>query len=97
MRGLPDLLDILLGWKAWRSGAVSTGADAAVVWRRIRHVAGNRLSVGQNSIIQANIRFEDRGGEIRIGDRSYVGKSDLVCYRSIVIGNRKPLLYTIHL
>jgi len=87
MRGLLDLLDLLLGWKAWRSGAVSTGAGAAVVWRRIRYVAGNRLSIGQNSIIQANIRFEDRGGEIRIGDRSYVGKSDLVCYRSIVIGN----------
>src|SRR4051812_40369815 len=87
MRRLLNVVDVLLGWTAWRSGAVSTGAGAAVVWRRIRQVAGNRLSIGQDSIIQANIRFEDSGGEIRIGDRSYIGKSDLVCYRSIVIGN----------
>ena len=87
MRKLLNVVDMLLGWTAWRSGAVSTGAGAGVVWRRIRQVAGNRLSIGQDSIIQANIRFEDRGGEIRIGDRSYIGKSDLVCYRSIVIGN----------
>ncbi|MBI5321105.1 acyltransferase [Bradyrhizobium sp.] len=87
MRGLLNLIDALLGWNVRRSGAVSIGRGAAVVWRRIRQVAGNRLSIGQDSIIQANIRFEDRGGEIRIGDRTYIGKSDLVCYRSIVIGD----------
>ncbi|MGQ0684290.1 acyltransferase [Bradyrhizobium sp.] len=80
-------IDALLGWNVRRSGAVSTGQGAAVVWWRIRRSAGNRLSIGQNSIIQANIRFEDRGGEIKIGDRTYVGKSNLVCYRSIVIGD----------
>lgn len=87
MRRLLHLIDALLGWPARRSGAVSIGRNAAVVWRRIRQVAGNRLSIGDSSIIQANIRFEDSGGEIRIGDRTYIGKSDLVCYRSIVIGD----------
>lgn len=87
MRALLNLIDAMLGWNVRRSGAVSLGRGAAVVWRRIRQVAGNRLSIGQDSIIQANIRFEDRGGEIRIGDRTYIGKSDLVCYRSIVIGD----------
>lgn len=87
MRILLNWVDILLGWNARRSGAVSIGQGAAVAWRRLRQVAGNRLSIGQSSIIQANIRFEDRGGEIRIGDRTYIGKSDLVCYRSIVIGD----------
>jgi galactoside O-acetyltransferase len=87
MRRLLHLIDALLGWPARRSGAVSIGRNAAVAWRRIRQVAGNRLSIGHSSIIQANIRFEDSGGEIRIGDRTYIGKSDLVCYRSIVIGD----------
>ncbi len=87
MRTLLSLLDALLGWRARRSGAVSAGRGTAVVWRRIRQVGGNRLSIGQDSIVQANIRFEDRGGEIRIGDRAYIGKSDLVCHRSIVIGD----------
>lgn len=87
MRQLLNMVDALLGWNVRRSGAVSVGQGSAVAWRRIRQVAGNRLSIGQNSIIQANIRFEDRGGEISIGDRTYIGKSDLVCYRSIVIGD----------
>ena len=87
MRSLLNLIDALLGWNARRSGAVSVGQGAHVIWRRIRQVAGNRLSIGQNAIILANIRFEERGGEISIGERSYIGKSDLVCYRSIVIGN----------
>jgi acetyltransferase-like isoleucine patch superfamily enzyme len=87
MRQLLNLVDALLGWNIRRSGAVSIGQGTAVAWRRIRNVAGNRLSIGQSSIIQANIRFEDRGGEIRIGNRAYIGKSDLVCYRSIVIGD----------
>jgi len=87
MRRLLHLVDALFGWHLRKSGAVGTGEGAAVVWRRIRQVAGNRLSIGKNSIVQANIRFEDRGGEIRIGDRTYIGKSDLVCYRNIVVGD----------
>src|SRR3954452_7483173 len=87
MRRVLNLIDMLLGWTARRSGAVSAGIGSAVAWRRIRQAAGNRLFIGQDSIIQANIRFEDRGGEVRIGDRSYIGKSDLVCFRSIVIGD----------
>lgn len=87
MRQLLNLVDAVLGWNVRRSDAVSVGPGAAVAWRRIRQVAGNRLSIGQSSIIQANIRFEDRGGEIRIGNRTYIGKSDLVCYRRLVIGD----------
>ena len=87
MRRLLYLVDGLFGLRVRRSGLVKVERGATVIWRRIRQVAGNRLSIGTGSIIQANIRFEDRNGEIRIGNRTYIGKSDLVCYRSIVIGN----------
>jgi galactoside O-acetyltransferase len=45
------------------------------------------LSIGDQSIIYADISFEDKGGEVRIGSRTFIGRSNLVCYRSVVIGD----------
>lgn len=78
-------IDSLLGWKIRRQGAVQTGQGTKLIWRRINCAAGNRLTVGEHSIVLANIRFEDSAGSIRIGNRCFIGKSDLVCYRSIDI------------
>jgi galactoside O-acetyltransferase len=58
-----------------------------IAWRRVRRVAGNRLSIGDESIIHADITFEERGGEVRIGNRTFIGRSNLVCYRSVTIGD----------
>ncbi|MDN4986754.1 acyltransferase [Bradyrhizobium sp. WYCCWR 13022] len=79
--------DIFLGWKSWRSGAVALGDRTSVDWRRLRRVSGNRLQIGDGSIVHANIIFEAQGGEVRIGDRSYLGLSTLICFRSVSIGN----------
>jgi acetyltransferase-like isoleucine patch superfamily enzyme len=87
MRRLSNLVDALIGWGVRSFGGINVGRGASVVWRRTRKVAGNRLSIGENSILHAYFRFEDRGGEIRIGNRTYIGRSDLVCYRSIIIGD----------
>jgi acetyltransferase-like isoleucine patch superfamily enzyme len=81
------LIDSMLGWKLRRQGAVTVGQGTKLVWRRLNRAAGNRLTVGEHSIVQANIRFEDSGGTVRIGSRSFIGKSNLVCYRSIDIGD----------
>src|SRR4051794_23058370 len=86
-RILIRLIDCVLGWKSRRSGAVHIGRGTTIVWRRIRHVAGNLLSVGEDSIIHADISFEEHGGEIRIGNRTFVGRSNLICYRRLVIGD----------
>jgi len=87
LNGGTALLDSMLGWKIRREGLVTVGRGTKLAWRRLNHVRGNRLSIGEHSIIQANIRFEDSGGRMRIGDRTFIGKSDLVCYRSLNIGN----------
>ena len=79
--------DSMLGWKLRRQGVVTVGQGTTLLWRRLNHAAGNRLAIGDRSIVQANIRFEDSGGTVQIGDRTFIGKSDLVCYRSIDIGN----------
>lgn len=81
------ILDVLMGWKAWRSGAVSVGSGTSLVWRRLRRVQGNRLRIGEGSIVHANIVFESRGGDVLIGDRTYVGLSTVICFQQISIGN----------
>jgi acetyltransferase-like isoleucine patch superfamily enzyme len=80
-------VDSVLGWKSRLSAAVKIGRGSSVAWRRIRNVDGNSLVVGENSIIHADISFEQTGGEVRIGDRSFIGRSHLVCYRSLLIGD----------
>ena len=84
---LISLADSALGWRSRISGAVSVGRGTKIAWRRLRGVAGNRLSIGDNSIIQADISFEERDGEVRIGSRTFIGRSNLVCYRSVTIGD----------
>ena len=86
-RLLVSVVDSALGWRSRRSGAVSVGQGTMIAWRRIRHVAGNRLSIGDESIIHADISFEERGGEVRIGSRTFIGRSNLVCYRKLIIGD----------
>ena len=88
MKSLPiRAVDMLLGWRSWTSGAVSVGRGTAFSWRRVRRASGNRLRIGNQSIVHANIIFEDRGGAIEIGDRSFVGLANLTCYRNISIGD----------
>src|ERR1700722_4121590 len=86
-RVLMGLIDGLLGWNSRRSGAVEVGRGPVIAWGRLTRVSGNRLSIGEDSIIHADIRFEASGGEIRIGSRSFIGRSNLVCYRSVTIGD----------
>ena len=66
---------------------MSVGQETSFSWRRVRRASGNRLQIGDRSIVHANISFEDRGGDIRIGDRSFVGLANLTCYRRISIGD----------
>jgi galactoside O-acetyltransferase len=88
MQSLPvRVVDVLLGLRSWTSGAVSVGRGTSFSWRRVRSASGNRLTIGDESIVHANIAFEDRGGEVRIGDRSFVGLANLTCYRHISIGD----------
>lgn len=80
-------IDSVLGWKVRHSGAVQVGRGTSIAWRRLKHISGNQLSIGDDSIIHADISFEESGGKIQIGSRTFVGRSDLVCYRSLVIGD----------
>jgi galactoside O-acetyltransferase len=86
-REIMGLADSILGWRSRFSSAIKIGRGSSIAWRRIRNVNGNSLLVGDDSIVHADISFEDVGGEIRIGSRSFIGRSHLVCYRSLLIGD----------
>src|SRR5215468_9778686 len=81
------IADSVWGWAVRRQSGVQVGRGTRMVWRRISRARDNYLTVGDGSIVLASIRFEESGGRLAIGDRSFIGKSDLVCYRSIEIGN----------
>jgi len=84
---LITLIDTVLGWRARHSRAVQIGRGTTIAWRRLKRVSGNLLSVGEDSIVHAYISFEESGGKIHIGSRTFVGRSNLVCYRSLDIGD----------
>ncbi len=86
-RTIIGFADSILGWKSRFSSAVKIGRGSSIAWRRVRRAKANSLLIGENSIIHANISFEDAGGEIRIGSRCFIGRSHLVCYRSVSIGD----------
>jgi len=86
-RWLTAILDMAFGWKSRTSSSVCVGNSSVIAWRRLKGIAGNTLVVGDHSIVHADLRFEDRGGEIRIGSRTYIGRSNLICFRNIVIGD----------
>ena len=86
-RAITNVVDAALGWRSRVSGAVHVGRGSTIAWRRIRRAAGNSLSIGEDSLIHADISFEDTGGRIQIGSRTFIGRSHLVCYRSLTIGD----------
>jgi acetyltransferase-like isoleucine patch superfamily enzyme len=82
-----ELIDLALGWRSIASGAVIVGRGTRIAWRRIRGISGNHLLIGDYSVIHADISFEEKGGNIKIGSRTFIGRSNLICYRSVTIGD----------
>jgi len=47
----------------------------------------NRVFVGTNSVLHCHIILEREIGEVRIGSNTYIGASQLICGRQIIIGS----------
>ena len=76
LRGrIVSIIDAVLGWRSRSSGAVTVGRGTTIAWRRIRRASGNRLSIGDQSIVHADISFEEKGGELRDGNAIECTKS----------------------
>lgn len=88
MGRLIAVINTVLGWFMRRVGRVTAGSGSDVRWwglRAARH--GGRVAIGRESIVRCRIDFDSPKGEVRIGDRCYVGASHFVCHTGISIGD----------
>jgi galactoside O-acetyltransferase len=81
------LFDVILGIKNRFGDRVVLARNARVQWRFLRITASNRLRIGRDSLIGAKILFEAGGGVITIGDRTFIGRSQIICHSRIQIGS----------
>jgi acetyltransferase-like isoleucine patch superfamily enzyme len=73
MRRLVALANWVIGLRIRRSGRVILGRGSRVSWWRLRMGSqGNRVVIGQDSIVQCRIDFDGEQGRVAIGDRSYI-------------------------
>lgn len=84
---LDQLADAILGIPARCSSRVVLGRRSYLRWRALRVPPGNRVEIGDGCHISATMRFETNQGTITIGDRSYIGRSTLICHSRIHVGN----------
>ena len=81
------LLDWLARLRLSGRAGIAIARRTRVAWRKIRFVEGCALSIGSGSIVESVIRYDRPGAAIRIGERTFIGASTLVCAESIEIGD----------
>lgn len=87
IRRLRQLLDWWAKLRIAGRAGVSVTQPAKVAWRKIRFINGCTLSIGSRSIIESAVLYDRAGGSVRIGERTFVGASTLVCAEAIDIGD----------
>lgn len=87
IRSVIRLGDSAFGLPARFSGRVRVGSGSSVRWRHLKVGKANSLVVGNDTIFRARVDFDSDNGEIVVGDRTFVGRSHLVCHSRIDIGN----------
>lgn len=58
-----------------------------IILYRVNGFTGCELKVGTGSIISCHINFDKPNASVCIGDRTFIGKSNIVCADNINIGN----------
>lgn len=79
------LVNWLAGLFVGRVTHVQTGTGTSVRWPRIG-ARGGRVRIGTDAIVHCRIAF-DGPGVVNIGNRCYIGASNLVCHTAITIGD----------
>lgn len=84
---LRGALNALLGVLVRARCDTTAGARSRVRWWGLRACGGNAIRIGVDCIVNCRIDFDGTRGRVEIGDRCYLGKSQLVCHTGIRIGN----------
>lgn len=70
-----------------RRSHVTLGPRSRVDWINARVASGSTLIVGEDCLLNARFTFDSPSGTIRIGDRCFIGRSQLVCHSAITLGD----------
>jgi acetyltransferase-like isoleucine patch superfamily enzyme len=87
IRAVIALLNYSIGILLQFKGGITVGEGSRIAWTRIRLRRGARLSIGKDSILHCKVSFDSKEGHISIGDRCFIGRSELVCHSRIHIGD----------
>jgi len=87
MRRIKVLVSWCCGLLLKRRKGVMVAPKCRVAWHKVQFRPGCELAIGTGSIVEAGIYFDRPGGAVRIGERTYIGASTLVCAESIDIGD----------
>lgn len=63
------------------------GIDSAIDYLGIHAKEGVHLIIGHSSIVEASIFFDRENSYVSIGDRTFIGRSTIVCADKVEIGN----------
>jgi len=90
MRIIAAALNSLHRLRHLTSRNVSVGEGSSVYRWRLSLGAGrtrNRVAIGRHSNVQCRISFDGHEGQVRVGDRTYIGTSHIVCHTEVSIGS----------
>jgi len=87
IKSLARTLDALHGFVVRRRGRIQAGSGSIARWRHLHPLRAGQIKIGQRSMVFCRIDFDSPNGQVLIGDRCYLGASQLVCHTSITIGN----------
>ena len=84
---LRSLANAVLGVFVAKRIRISVGPNSRIRWWALRGSGTGRIVVGAGSMLRCRISFDHAGGEVKIGDRCFLGASHLVCHTGITIGD----------
>lgn len=86
MQYLKKTLMFLISFLHKNKKNITYRSEASIDWFRIGSLNG-KVDIGENSIIKCRIDFDTINGLVTFGNRTYIGKSHIVCHSNINIGD----------
>ena len=64
---------------------IDVGKNTELRW--FRQSGQGSLTIGRDCIINCKVSFDSSGGRVIVGNKTYIGASNIICYDQILIGN----------
>lgn len=82
-----SVLDLIAKYRIRKYENVNISDSAKIRYRNIVHRPNSHLSVGNGSIIEGSLISDRDGSVISIGEKTFIGSSNIVCAEHIEIGS----------